>query len=90
MRPLFWSLAAVILLAMFARGWTEDEERSLTCDPSYPTVCIPEYPPDLDCGEIPYRDFPVSGPDLHGFDADQDGIGCEFWPPRDTGAILSP
>jgi hypothetical protein len=47
------------------------------CDPSYPTVCIPPYPPDLDCGDIPFRDFAVRGPDRHGFDGDGDGIGCE-------------
>jgi Domain of unknown function DUF11 len=29
------------------------------CAPSYPTVCIPPPPPDLDCGQIPYRDFQV-------------------------------
>ncbi|MEZ4676698.1 MAG: SH3 domain-containing protein [Caldilineaceae bacterium] len=47
------------------------------CDPSYPTVCIPPYPPDLDCGEIPYRRFAVVGADPHRFDGDHDGIGCE-------------
>jgi micrococcal nuclease len=47
------------------------------CDPSYPSVCIPPYPPDLDCGEIPYRRFEVLPPDPHGFDGDNDGIGCE-------------
>jgi hypothetical protein len=47
------------------------------CDPSYPTVCIPPYPPDLDCADIPYRDFKVLPPDPHGFDGDNDGIGCE-------------
>lgn len=47
------------------------------CDPSYPTVCIPPFPPDLDCGEIPYRRFAVRGSDPHGFDRDRDGIGCE-------------
>lgn len=47
------------------------------CDPSYPTVCIPAYPPDLDCGEIPYRNFKVLQPDPHRFDGDKDGIGCE-------------
>jgi micrococcal nuclease len=51
-------------------------ERS-NCDPSYPTVCIPPYPPDLDCKDIPYRRFPVNPPDLHFFDGDFDGIGCE-------------
>ena len=47
------------------------------CHPSYPTVCIPPPPPDLDCGEIPYRRFTVVGSDPHGFDGDNDGIGCE-------------
>ena len=47
------------------------------CDPSYSTVCIPPYPPDLDCGEIPHRRFTVVSPDPHGFDRDRDGIGCE-------------
>lgn len=86
-RPRCWFLAIAILLAMLTTGWAEDEEYSLTCDPSYPTVCIPLYPPDLDCNEIPYRDFDVSDPDPHGFDADYDGVGCEFWPPRDLKAV---
>jgi len=48
------------------------------CDPSYPTVCIPPYPPDLNCGDIPHRRFKVLPPDPHGFDGnDNDGIGCE-------------
>ena len=48
-----------------------------SCDPSYPTVCIPPPPPDLDCGDIPYKRFKVLPPDPHGFDRDRDGIGCE-------------
>lgn len=47
------------------------------CHPSYPTVCIPPPPPDLDCGDIPYRRFQVLPPDPHRFDSDHDGIGCE-------------
>jgi micrococcal nuclease len=49
------------------------------CHPAYPTVCIPPPPPDLDCGDIPYRNFPVDHRygDPHRFDGDQDGIGCE-------------
>ncbi len=47
------------------------------CDSSYPDVCIPSYPPDLDCGEIEYSNFRVTGSDQHGFDGDNDGIGCE-------------
>jgi len=49
-----------------------------SCDPSYPTVCIPPPPPDLDCADIPYRDFPVLPPDPHHFDGDHNGFGCEF------------
>jgi hypothetical protein len=47
------------------------------CDPSYPGVCIPPPPPDLDCKDVPYRRFQVLAPDPHKFDRDGDGIGCE-------------
>jgi micrococcal nuclease len=50
------------------------------CDPSYPDVCIPPPPPDLDCKDIPYRNFRVLPPDPHHFDSDGDGIGCESVP----------
>ena len=50
---------------------------SFACDPSYPNVCIPPYPPDLDCGEVGLINFAVVPPDPHGFDGDADGIGCE-------------
>ena len=52
-------------------------ESENNCDPSYPSVCIPLYPPDLDCGEIRHTNFKVVQPDPHGFDRDKDGIGCE-------------
>ncbi len=48
------------------------------CDKSYPTVCIPSPPPDLDCGDIKFRRFQVVGNDPHHFDGDHDGIGCEW------------
>lgn len=48
-----------------------------SCDASYPDVCIPSLPPDLDCGEISYKNFTVLPPDPHRFDGDKDGIGCE-------------
>jgi micrococcal nuclease len=48
-----------------------------SCDPSYPTVCIPPPPPDLDCADITFRRFEVLPPDPHRFDGDGDGIGCE-------------
>lgn len=47
------------------------------CDSSYPTVCIPSPPPDLDCAEVDYTNFVVRSPDPHRFDGDKDGIGCE-------------
>nr|WP_297805709.1 hypothetical protein [Tepidiforma sp.] len=56
---------------------TPTATRRANCDPSYPDVCIPPYPPDLDCGDIPFRRFRVVGADPHGFDRDRDGIGCE-------------
>jgi micrococcal nuclease len=50
------------------------------CDPAYPDVCIPPPPPDLDCKDIPYRNFRVLPPDPHHFDSDGDGLGCESAP----------
>ena len=47
------------------------------CDPSYPGVCIKSPPPDLNCPDIPDKNFRVTGSDPHGFDRDNDGIGCE-------------
>src|SRR5262249_42885942 len=51
------------------------------CAPPYPTVCIPPPPPDLNCADIPYRNFPVlwnvPDPDPHHFDGNHDGVGCE-------------
>ena len=48
-----------------------------SCDPSYPDVCIASSPPDLDCSDIPHRNFTVLQPDPHGFDGNYDGVGCE-------------
>ena len=50
---------------------------NVSCDESYPSVCIAPYPPDLDCGEILYSNFMVIGSDPHGFDTDGNGIGCK-------------
>jgi micrococcal nuclease len=54
---------------------------STNCHPSYPDVCIPPPPPDLDCKDIPYRNFrvrwDVPNPNPHKFDRDRDGIECE-------------
>lgn len=47
------------------------------CDSSYPTVCIKSPPPDLNCDDVPYKNFKVTGRDPHGFDRDNDGFGCD-------------
>jgi uncharacterized repeat protein (TIGR01451 family) len=51
------------------------------CAASYPDVCIPPPPPDLNCNQVQYKRFrviyTVPNPDPHRFDADHDGIGCE-------------
>jgi endonuclease YncB( thermonuclease family) len=51
--------------------------RGRRCAASYPGVCIPPPPPDLDCRNVPYRHFRVRRPDPHHFDDDHDGWGCE-------------
>jgi IPT/TIG domain len=49
------------------------------CHPSYPDHCIPPPPPDLDCftPAVPWTNFRVVGSDPHGFDGNDDGVGCE-------------
>jgi hypothetical protein len=37
------------------------------CDPSYPNICVPSPPPDLNCNDVSNRNFKVVGSDPHGF-----------------------
>ena len=54
-----------------------EEVEEVECDPSYPDVCIPPPPPNLDCGDISERRFTVLPPDPHGFDGrGNNGVGC--------------
>jgi len=64
-------------------------ESEINCDPSYPDVCISPYPPDLDCGRIGFSNFKVVGDDPHGFDTDNDGIGCEVGSPQSPNPVES-
>lgn len=64
----------IITIGLSVIGSSQD---MVQCDSSYPDVCIAPYPPDLDCEQIPYTNFRVIGSDKHGFDRDNDGIGCE-------------
>ena len=50
------------------------------CDPAYLGVCIPSPPPDLSCEDVEFRGFVALPPDPHGFDRNQNGIGCESEP----------
>ena len=54
-----------------------DPASAFGCESSYPDVCIPPPPPDLDCGDVNSGGFTVYPPDPHRFDGDFDGIGCE-------------
>ncbi|WP_218221924.1 thermonuclease family protein [Nesterenkonia sp. Act20] len=51
------------------------EQQASNCDPNY-TPCIPVYPPDVNCGDLSSA-VRVIGTDVHGLDADGDGIGCD-------------
>ncbi|MEP0858857.1 hypothetical protein NDI34_22930, partial [Trichocoleus sp. DQ-U1] len=35
------------------------------CSPAYPNVCIPPPPPDLNCGDVEFKNFQVLPPDPH-------------------------
>jgi endonuclease YncB( thermonuclease family) len=61
---------------------TDASELDASCHPSYPDFCIPPPPPDLNCADVaPHKDFTVrhdiTDPDPHGFDGNNNGIGCE-------------
>ena len=47
------------------------------CDGNYVGACVPSYPPDVDCSDVPAVDFTSKGSDPHGFDGDSDGVACE-------------
>ena len=59
---------------------TSSPNSTARCDPNYAGVCVPAYPPDVDCADIralgiaPVR---VVGSDPHRLDGDADGWGCE-------------
>jgi micrococcal nuclease len=59
-------------------GAAKTSRSGSNCDPSYPDVCIPPPPPDLDCKDIG-RKVRVLPPDPHRLDGDRDGWGCESY-----------
>jgi hypothetical protein len=74
MKPILLVLTGTV--ALLSLSWSTSQAQQ-NCHPSYPTVCIPSPPPDLDCADVEQRNFVVYAPDPHRFDGDRDGIGCE-------------
>ena len=82
------SIAFVVIAvtALTGCGSTSEQGRSssdgatalvtnVSCDPNY-SGCVPLVDYDLDCADIG-RAVEVVGVDVHRFDADGDGHGCE-------------
>lgn len=46
------------------------------CDPNYAGQCVP-VAASVNCSDVPGTNVVVVGTDIHGLDADDDGIGCE-------------
>ena len=77
MRRLVWIVGIVALVWVLSAKATPKRQGEPACDPSYPTLCITVGTPDLDCADVSASNFPVVGRDPHGFDGDNDGVGCE-------------
>ena len=75
-RRVLGPFAALAILAL-APGHDAARAEPVRCHPSYPDVCIPPPPPDLDCPDLDECDIRVVGSDPHRLDRDHDGIGCE-------------
>lgn len=54
------------------------QEPASNCDPNYSGACVPIVGLDLDCADIG-QSLTVVGSDIHRFDADGDGAGCESY-----------
>ena len=54
------------------------QEPASDCDPNYSGACVPIVSFDLDCADIG-ESVTVVGSDIHRFDADGDGAGCESY-----------
>ena len=54
------------------------ETADSTCDPNYAGACVPISAFDLNCPDVGVM-VRVVGTDIHGFDRDRDGYGCESY-----------
>jgi micrococcal nuclease len=58
-------------------AWATSPALAEACDPSYPTICVPQDAEPMTCDDIPSVPFPTLHPDPHSFDPDGNGLGCE-------------
>ena len=70
-------LLASLQFIFLASIQTSSQQDDSDCDSSYPNSCISSPPPNLNCKDMSDKNFAVLPPDPHGFDRDEDGIGCE-------------
>ena len=70
-------MAGTIVVATPASAdeWTIER----VCDENYSGACVPVSTRDLECWDIAYRQVNVIGKDVHNFDGDGNGLGCEVW-----------
>ncbi len=61
---------------LLTAGCADSQAAQKGCDTGYSGACVPQYPPDVDCGDVGSR-VSVGGSDPHGLDRDGDGVGCE-------------
>ena len=47
------------------------------CDPSYPTICVPQDAEPMTCQEIPSNLFPALRLDAYSFNPDDNGLACD-------------
>lgn len=58
-------------------AWATSPALAEACDPSYPTICVPQDAEPMTCKEIPSNPFPALRPDAYSFDPDDNGLGCD-------------
>ena len=76
LEPLKPAITGSAISAKVTRATSESNSK---CDHNY-KECIPPYPPDLNCSDIKrmgLTSIHVIGVDVHKFDGDGDGIGCD-------------
>ena len=58
-------------------AWATSPALAEACDPSYPTICVPQDAEPMTCKEIPSNLFPTLRPDAYSFNPDDNGLGCD-------------